>query len=323
MSQPRFDWRSPRTQGVLAALLSAVVLGLSPIFAKQAYAEGVTFLPLIMLRTVLAASVLWGVYLIFMRRYIYIYPVGLAECLLAGVVNGLGSVLYYSALMHLNASLAQLLYTLYLIFLTLFSWVDGYRFSRLTILRVGLAALSVILLKWVDTGHTDWGAALLMIGSGMLYALHLSITQRTLYDVPAPTVTLYSLTGMAATVCVAYLAGGAPPLPATPAAWQPILLLMLATLLSRLLLFVGVRNLGGVQAVLISLSEALVTVLAAIMLLGEMLTPVQWVGAGLLIFSVMLVTREQALGALPPPTPWMQLFARFMPAPKNPYDKFK
>ena len=38
------------------------------------------------------------------------------------------------------------------------------------------------------------------------YALHLLINQRVLYEVPAPTVTFYTLLGMAVTVSVAFLA---------------------------------------------------------------------------------------------------------------------
>jgi hypothetical protein len=63
------------------------------------------------------------------------------------------------------------------------------------------------------------------------------------------------------------------------------------------------------QTALLGLSELLVTVLAALMLLGEHLTPGQWVGAALLAASVLLVTQEKSLGGLPPPKPWLPIFA--------------
>ena len=44
-----------------------------------------------------------------------------------------------------------------------------------------------------------------MLGAAALYALHLPINQRVLYEVPAPTVTLYTLLAMSAVVVPAYL----------------------------------------------------------------------------------------------------------------------
>ena len=304
----RSRWSTPQVQGVLAALLSAVMSGFIPILGKQAYAAGVEPFTLAMLRTVGAVAVLWIVYLLFWRQYTYIYPFGLAGCVAAGVINGLGSLLFYTSLRDLNASLSQLLFTLYPIFLTLFSWLDGYRLSRLTALRLGLALAAVLLLKWADPANANWLAALMMIAAGAAYALHVSINQRTLFDVPAPTVTLYTLTGMGATVFIGYLVGGAPALPATAVAWQPVLALMLVTLTARLTLFVGVKQLGSMQAVLINLSESLVTILAAIVFLGETFTPLQWGGAGLLAVSLLLVVREEELGEIPRPRPWLQIF---------------
>lgn len=301
-------WDATHVQGVSAALLSAAVLGLAPIFGKQAMLAGVPWLSVVTLRTVLAVAVLWIVYAVFWRKYLYIYPIGFAVCMLAGLINGLGSLMYYQGLERLDAALAQLLYTLYPLFLTLYSRLDGHPISRFTLFRLALAIFAVALLKWSGPGHADWLGALLMIGGGAMYALHLAVNQRVLYDMPAPTVTVYTLTAMAITVGVAYGLSGGAALPGTAAGWQPVLLLTAVTLVSRLMLFIGVKHLGGLQTALLGLSELLITVLAALMLLGEKLTLGQWLGAGLLAASVLLVAREKSLGGLPPPKPWLQIF---------------
>ena len=87
---------TPRTgqaglaQGIYAALLSAVVLGLAPIFGKQAILAGTPPLSVVALRTVAATAGLWLLFAVARRRYFYIYPLGLLGCLAAGVINGLG-----------------------------------------------------------------------------------------------------------------------------------------------------------------------------------------------------------------------------------------
>jgi drug/metabolite transporter (DMT)-like permease len=312
------NWSRTQAQGVSAALLSAVVLGLAPIFGKQAMLAGTPPLSVVMLRTLLAVGSLWFLFLLFGRRYFYIYPVGLVGCLAAGVINGLGSLMYYTGLGRLDASLAQLLYTLYPVCLTLFARLDGHRTSGFTLLRMLLALAAVYLLTRHGRAETDWLGAMLMLGAGVLYAGHLVVNQRVLYDVPAPTVALYTLTGMAVVVVLGYLLSGAPAMPPSMVAWEAVLLLTLVTVISRVSLFLGVKRLGGLQTALIGLSELLVTVLAALLLLGETLSPVQWLGAAALTVSVLLVVRERSLGHLPVPRPWTPILAAYLPGRRDP-----
>ncbi len=308
------NWSKAQTQGVSAALLSALVLGLAPTFGKQAILAGTPPLSVVALRTVFAMLILWTLFALFRRQYLYIYPVGLYGCLTAGLINGLGSLMYYTGLGRLEASLAQLLYTMYPIFLFLFARLDGHAISRFTVFRIVLSLPAIYLLTRTGHAQTDWLGALLMLGGGAFYAAHLAVNQRVLYDVPAPTVALYTLTAMAVTVSVGFLLAGAPAMPPTPAAWQAVLLLTLVTVISRLSLFAGLKRLGSVQTALIGLSELLVTVLSALLLLGEKLAPAQWVGAALLAGSILLVVREQGLGVLPPPKPWLPFVStRFTP----------
>src|SRR5258707_9253576 len=156
-----------QAQGIAAALLSALVLGVAPTFGKQAINAGTPPLSVVALRTVLATLSLWLVFSLHPagRRLFYIYPVGLWGCLAAGVINGLGSLMYYTGLARLDASLAQMLYTLYPIFLTLFLRLEGHAISRFTLFRLGLALLAPFLLPQRGPVQPDrLGAALVRGG---------------------------------------------------------------------------------------------------------------------------------------------------------------
>jgi drug/metabolite transporter (DMT)-like permease len=131
----------------------------------------------------------------------------------------------------------------------------------------------------------------MLIGSAM-YALHLPINQRVLYDVPAPTVTVYTLLAMSCIVIPVYFifdrswpSGNAP--------WLPVLGLTMVTFFSRLLLFLGVKHIGGMQTALLGLSELLIAIVFSHLLLGESLTPFQWLGTIGLGVSLLLVWYEK------------------------------
>lgn len=286
-----------RTTGILAALSSAFFFGLSPVFGKLAISQGFSPLAVVALRTSLAAVALLVIVLLFYRPFLYIFPVGLVGCILAGVINGLGSLLYYMALGRLNASVGQLLYSLYPFFVALWLILDHQPPTRLTLFRISLAAIAVLLLTSVPENTVDPVGVAMMLGAAILYAMHLPINQRVLYEVPAPTVTLYTLIAMSAVVVPAYFifdrqwpVGNVP--------WSPVLGLAFVTFFSRLSLFLGVKKIGGMQTALLGLGELLIAILFSHLWLNEDLTPLQWLGAIGLGLSLILVTLEKS-----PPMP--------------------
>ncbi|HKZ85415.1 MAG TPA: DMT family transporter [Anaerolineae bacterium] len=290
--------RRAQQRGIAAALLSAVFLGTAPIFGKQAYAAGMTPIPLAAWRILIAAAGLWLVYALIGRRYLYIYPAGLIGCAAVGAVNGIGSLMYYSGLERVDAGVGQMIYSLYPLFLVIFLRLDGHRFSGLTLFRMALAIVAIALITQTGGGPVDVVGLGLMLGAGFAYALHLAIGQRVSYEMPAQTLTLYAVTSMAVVVCAANLIAGWSSVPS--AAWQPTLGLAFVTVASRLGMFLGVKRLGSMQTALIGITEILVTLILALTLLDETLSSRQWIGAGLLVASLLLIGREPTFGgALP------------------------
>jgi drug/metabolite transporter (DMT)-like permease len=278
--------------GISAALGSAVFLGLSPVFGKLAINFGFSPLAVVALRTSMAAGLILAVVLLFYRSYLYIFPIGLVGCILAGSINGLGSILYYLALDRLSASVGQMLYSLYPFFVAIWLILDRQPPSLLTMLRIFLAALAVLLLTSLPSHPADAAGVWMMLGAAALYALHLPINQRVLYEVPAPTVTLYTLLSMSAVVAPAYLLFDRE-WPTRTMTWWPVIGLTVVTSLSRLTLFFGIKRIGGMQTALLGLGELLVTILFSYIWLHEKLLWTQWLGAFGLGLSLILVRYER------------------------------
>jgi drug/metabolite transporter (DMT)-like permease len=282
--------------GMIAALLTPLLMGFAPIFGKLAINSGLDPYTLAALRTCAAAGVLWIVYALFFRRFIYIFPAGLLATMAVGAVNGLGSLLYYNGLLLLNnASLAQLLNMLYVVFVMLLTRIYGGHISRLSLFRAVLAMLAVYFLTAFNqnrTGQVHWIGVGLMIGGAFMYAWHVVLSQRGMYEMPAPTMALYALTFMGITVLLARLFMGhylnAPWAPVRSIGWLWLIGLTLTTALSRVTLFAGVRNLGALPTILLNVAELGVTLLVAFLWLGEVLTPQQWVGVLILLATVIL-----------------------------------
>ncbi len=281
------------TTGLRAALSSSLFLGLAPVFGKLAIRLGLPPLFVVATRTILAALLIFVFLLIWKRQFLFIYPAGLLGCILAGWLNGTGSLLYYSALGRIDASFGQVIYSIYPLFVAIWLWLDHQTPSRLTILRLLMIVPALILLIAGNHHEIDIPGVLLMLGASALYALHLPVNQRVLYDMPAPTVTMYTLAAMSATVMPAFFFVNFKTMPAT----QSILALggvTMVTFFARLTLFMGVKHLGGLQTALLGLGELLVTLFFSRIILKEYLNLYQWLGVLLLIASLSLVMFEKA-----------------------------
>ncbi len=282
-----------RDQGLISAAASAVFLGLSPIFGKQAILLGFTPFSVVAIRTSLALLLLLGFLLIFNRKFFYIYPIGLAGCLIAGFINGIGSIFYYTSLARIDAGIGQLIYSFYPLFMIFWLLLDRESVRAITLIRLIIMIPGVYLLLNSSNQQVDFLGAFFMLIAAILYALHLLINQRVLYDVPAPTVTFYTLAAMSITVVSAFLIVDTS-LPAKGISWWPLLILASITFLSRVTLFFGVKHLGGIQTALLGLGEILITVVIAQIYLGERLSPVQWIGAAVILLNLLLAVFEKS-----------------------------
>lgn len=306
--------RTTNRFGLSVALLTPFFLGLNPIFGKLAYRHGADPFTVAALRTVIAVFVLWLAYYLFWRRFLFIYPAGLMNCVAIGVVNGIGSLFYYNGLSLLDASIAQLLNGMYLVFVVVLTRIGGQKIGKRTIFRVLVALIGVLFITGGLQGQGNWLGIGLMLANALLFAGTVVMSQRALYDMPAPTVTFYVLATMAVVVAMARVAYNLPMFVkeedgTTLNALWPILALALTTAFSRLLMFISVKGLGSLQTILLAVLEIAASITLAHLLLHETLTTVQWVGVGILGISLLMPT-ERVMPANASPTEFVPFFIR-------------
>jgi drug/metabolite transporter (DMT)-like permease len=301
-------FRKKWQEGILWALLSPIFLGTVPVLAKIAFAAGVDVLTVVFLRTIIAAALIWLGVLFLARHLVSSSLPAIVSSLLAGGINGLGSLFFYASLTRIDASLGQLINITYLIFVALLLRLIGLAVSWITFLRAGLATFAIYLLVQGSIGSPDWLGVGMMFFAALTFAIQLVLSQRILFDIPALTMTLYSITAMATVVTAAWLVVPHHVSQISDTGWLAIILMGIVTALSRLSLFLGVKYIGSIQTALLGVLEVIVTIGIAAALLGERLTPVQWLGAILLVASILMARFEQDLPRL---IDWWRLMWRW------------
>ncbi len=319
---PRFIKASGSTAmfGSLCVLLSAVLFAIKAILIKHTYqlspdANAVTVLALRMLSALpffLAIALLskgpaksatlqdWGLLLI------------------AGFIGYyLASILDFMGLMYISASLERIILFLYPT-LTVLASAAIYRQKIMP--RTWLAILlsyGGTLVVVLGEGWQALHANNILLGSSLVFAGAIAYAS---YLVMSPTLIRrfgsWRFTGLAMSVaCFAaighYLLITPHPIQQlidlpNSVIWYGMALGFFSTVLPATLLMQGIARIGSAQAALISAGGPILTLLLAVAFLGEHLNLIQWIGCGLNITGVLMITLAPKKPVSAPTAPSME-----------------
>ena len=290
--------------GAILVLLSAVLFAIKAILIKFAYGLDASLDGVTLLAVRMASALPFFIVMAWLAprtsREITRHDWGLL--LLAGLVGYyLASILDFVGLQYISASLERIILFLYP---TLTVLLTAAIYRQPIVARTWLAiALSYggTLLVMLGEGWQAligdgvlWGSALVFAGA-VAYASYLVMTPTLIQRFGS-----WRFTGLAMSVaCVASMVHFVWVTPApllllqgfsSQVIWLGVALGFFSTVLPATLLMQGIQRIGAAQAALISAAGPVLTILLAVALLGEQLNWIQWLGCGLNIFGVLMIT---------------------------------
>jgi drug/metabolite transporter (DMT)-like permease len=281
---------STRLSGVLFVLFSATGFGAMAIFGKVAFASGASTTTVLFLRFLSAGGLM--VALMAILRLAWPRGRDLYILIAMGALGYAGqSFLFFSALHHATAGLTGLLLYLHPSLVIIGSAAIGRRQLTYTKVLLALGSLLGILLTVSDgLAGTPTGITF-GIGAALVYTVYIlvgeKVTSRT-GAISAGCVIMLS----AATVFGIAMALKGPCFPKEPIGWLAVASIALfSTLMPIVFFFAGMRRVGAGDASTLSTLEPVVTLLLAYFFLGEILGPVQTLGAAMVIAAVIILTR--------------------------------
>jgi drug/metabolite transporter (DMT)-like permease len=276
--------------GVALVIGSACFFGTLGVFGKLAYRLGLTTPQLLSYRFGLAALLLWLAAVVARER---LPPrrslLGLMLMGGAGYVGQSGS--YFSALHFIPASTnALLLYTFPVVVTLLATVLFGEPLGSMKLAACGLAFFGTVLVVEGQLHAAAPVGILLGLGSAAFYSGYILYGSRLLPGLPPVSATATIMTS-AALVWSAYAAVTGQ----LAVAWTvPRVALIggfavLGTTIPVLTFILGLRLVGPSRAAILSTVEPASTVLLAVIVLGETGSPLQYVGGGLILASVLVL----------------------------------
>src|SRR5437667_41898 len=273
------------------ALTSAAAFGTLAILAKLAYSVGMSVAQLLCYRFALATAGMCALCLVTGNNPIAI-PRGrlLVLVALGAACYGGQSLLFFTALVYLPASLVELVLYVYPAFVVVGGWIILKRPVKPQVVITLLATLIGVGLL-TGGGHLGFGPAILIaLATPLAYTAYLFLAERAMTGQPPLSASTMVIAGAAFFwFVVATVRGDLAP-PAGGRAW---LILAVFAIVPSIIAIPFVLNalaaIGSARVSLISTFEPLVTVLLAVTLLGERLQPLQTIGAALILGAIVVL----------------------------------
>ena len=141
--------------------------------------------------------------------------------------------------------------------------------------------------------HLTW-ALLLAVASPVVYTGYILVGERVMGSVPALAASAVIMVGAAIGFSLIAAVTGELSLPRSPGGWAVVFALALfPTMLAITLFLAGLPRVGASRAALLSTWEPMVTVMLAVVVLGDRLSIVQVFGGLILLMAVVVVQGAQ------------------------------
>lgn len=265
------------------------------IFAKLAYASGLGTEQTLAFRFLLAAIGMWMLASVIGQNPLRFNRNQMVTLLaLGGLVYTAQALTYFVALRSLPASLVVLIAYIYPSLVVVAGWL----FLRRSVSRwhwLALAASFAGVAMLVGGAHFQfaWGLVLplaLAIASPTIYTGYILIGERVMSSVPAVAASAVIMSGAAVAFCLLAALNHELALPRNASGWAVgVGIALFPTMVAISLFMAGLPRVGAARAALLSTVEPVITVLLAVVLLGDRLSVIQVMGGMLVLLAVIVV----------------------------------
>lgn len=288
-------------KGWFFGVLSYILMGVNPPLSKWLLANGMEPASLLTMRFITGTLI----YFIVLSTTQLAVPKndekpldqrGFRIAALAGLLNGVNLIFYFSSLQFMSASVTSVLVGgLYLVLTLLFLAFLGERLTGLKILRLTLGIIGIYFLVDLNGSNpvSPWGLVL-VTGASLTFTFQLIIVQYFLkpyniWHISQIMVTCATILPVGFWLFQGAQAGQLATFVPGIQGWLFIVVLaFFATFLARWVQFSAATMIGSAEMALLSPLGTAVILLIAFLLLGEILTLSQWIGTIVVMLAVSL-----------------------------------
>jgi drug/metabolite transporter (DMT)-like permease len=293
----------PAQAGFLAMMVSVTGYSFLPVFTTRLLELGVEPVEIAVWRYALTVPIFWGIVFVLGRRargrpVPETNRLPRVRLMLLGTLLSVAALTAFFGLQRIPAGTYVVIFYTYpaitaVLLLLLGERLSGWGWAALALTLVGVMLTVPDFSEGLAGGNLI--GVLLALLNALIVAIYFILNSRLLKGRSALVrAAALTTTGALAALALVGIATGAR-LPAAPEAWLYLLgLALVSTVLPIFTTNVGIQRLGPARAAILGAVEPLLTAFLALLLLGQAMAPIQWLGGLVIVASVILL---QTLGS--------------------------
>ncbi len=278
--------------GPLIGLASAASFGLMTVLARLSYDGGSEPITVTAIRSVVGVLAVVAVIPVF-RQSLAVPRQAMPTLLTITICRFAASISIMSAILFIPVSLAVLLlYTHPLMVAGVSSAINrtSLGWARWAAFAAAFAGLALALAP--SLAGIDWRGVALALFAAVNIAAMLIISAKALRQTNVMTISLYTNLGAVPLFFIALAISGEFVLPTIDSGWVGLVGVCLCYCVAVLAQFAAVHFVGPMRTAMLLNAEPPITIAAAALILGEALTPIQYVGGALVIGALVAFSRR-------------------------------
>ncbi len=295
--------KNSQSFGIVLIFVGALLIGLMPSAAKFAYQDGANALFVLLGRSIIGVGVIF-LFIIFTGRRAAISAANLRLSFVSGMTHIVAAIGILASIVYIDISLANIILFLFPFPIAIIAHFRGetpLTLPTMALMLLAIAGLALVL--GVDFSSTDpRGIAIAVMGMFGFTFMIIVMTDLTKV-VGAPNsnllMTIWAVIVFALVSILGPLSAviDPPQLPQSSVGWVAVVTVGITFSLGYLCFFISANIIGAARASLLSISEPVMIILMAVIVVGESLSAVEWSGVVLVISSLALteVTRGKTI----------------------------
>jgi drug/metabolite transporter (DMT)-like permease len=284
-----------RTQrdGVILIVLAVVGYSCLSIFTKKLFARGVEPLDIAFWRFAFAALIYWVLVFVRTRRStVSPQPLPRLKLILLGSLFAGEAMVAFFGWERLSAGTFTVLFYSYPAMVAILGLFMGERLSRMAWVALALTLVGIALtapdFSAGFTGANFTGVLLALIDALQVAVYFLLIGRVTRGHSDMVRISAWTVTGALIVMMILAVTQGMK-LPQGVSWLYLVAIALICTVLPVFALNAGIQKLGATRSAIIATFEPLLTAVLALIFLGEIMLPIQWLGGAVIIASVILL----------------------------------
>jgi drug/metabolite transporter (DMT)-like permease len=284
---------SSSLKGVLMMVASSAGFAFLPTITRHIYSVSPHFQPtdIAFWRFTFASGLMWLIFLLSQPKTPKSPPIPFWQTVVLGFLYAISAMAAFLGLQYLNASLFVVLFYTYPAMVAVISLLMGVRLSLWAWLALGLTLVGIVFtvpnLSQL-TADSTFGIAVALMNA-LFVALYFIASSRYLKASSNMMRNTAWTMGMTWAVIALFVPFFGLHIPNLPTLLSLIVLALVSTIMPIFFINVAIQLIGAPRASIIGSLEPAIAMPIAILVLGEVVLPLQWVGALLIVLAVILL----------------------------------